>query len=456
MRLGKSLVRVAALSALLPTALSSAQGLAAVGPTNPNNGFPEYYEDHNGLRLDACVTDDVLCLLEGVVPVLIDPNLPFPDNYGGIWPDHTFFGAAEASMTSANGGLALLVLTIQGGFVNDAGPVAGEQEVFARFRVRVDNLVDGANYTVTTPFGVHNFVAQGAGVRGINFTDDVGRGVPGVFDGALAGATGPFIQWDTDLPILDANGREYVGNPTIEHTITGSPFGTNFFRIDGPSVGGPGVDSIQTDLFSVIGLKAGVPVDPAPVASFNAAPLSGTAPLNVSFSDTSTGVITSWLWDFGDATGSALQNPSHSYAAGTYSVSLTVTGPGGSNTLTRPNLIAVVDAPPPGNQLVLASPVPGVAGLANSLVVTGATPGRVVGVYTGLVLGGSIVNVGACGGIPVGLNRPFRLAGKATANGAGIATIAVRPPINASGKLFHFQAAEPASCRTSNVVSDVL
>ncbi|MEW1939569.1 PKD domain-containing protein, partial [Pseudarthrobacter sp. NPDC080037] len=38
----------------------------------------------------------------------------------------------------------------------------------------------------------------------------------------------------------------------------------------------------------------------APVASFTASPTSGTAPLNVSFTDTSTGSPTSWAWDFGD------------------------------------------------------------------------------------------------------------------------------------------------------------
>lgn len=453
MRLHKSLYGAASLTALVSAA--HAQGLAAVGPTNPEHGFPEWYEDHDGLRLDACITDPVLCLLDTAAPVLIDPNLPFPQNYGGVWSDHTFYAMAEAAMPTNNGGQALLVLTIQGGFLNDAGPVDGEQEVFARFRVRVDNLVAGANYTVTTPFGVYNFVATGAGVRGINFTDDVGRGVPGVFDGALAGAIGPFLQWDTGLPILDANGRQYIGNPTIEHTVTGSPFGTNVFRIQGPSVGGAGVNSIETNLFAVLGLRAQEVVVPAPVAAFNSAPNSGTAPLNVAFSDISTGAITSWLWDFGDGSTSTLQNPSHAYAAGTYTVSLTVNGPGGSDVELKPALIAVTNAPGPVG-LVLASPVPGTAGVPNSLVVTGCTPGRPVGVFTGLQLGASIVNQGSCGGIPIGLARPNRLAGRANANAAGIATILTTPPLGSRGRLFHFQAIEPFSCRTSNIVSDQL
>jgi len=451
MRLKKSLCGAVTASALLAS-LAQAQGLAAVGPTNPDHGFPEWYEDNNGLRLDLCITDPVLCLLDGPV-TLVNQAAGFPDNYGGTFPDEAFWNLCEASMPTNNGGSALLVIAMEGAFANEVAE-AGQQTAFARVRVRVDNLIPGATYIVTTPVGTFNFVAQNAGVRGINFTDDFGREIVGDFGASLGGAIGPFLQWDSDLPIFDGQGREYVGNPTIDHTITGSPFGTNFFRIDGPSVGGPGVDRIETDLFAVIGLKSEAIVPPAPVANFNSAPNSGSAPLNVAFTDTSTGDITSWSWNFGDATSSTLQNPTHSYAAGTFSVSLTVTGPGGSDTLTKTNLVAVT--PPVSNALVLSLPVPGTAGVPNTLTVTGATPGRVVGVYTGQVLGASIVNQGNCGGIPIGLGRPFRLAGRAAANAAGIAVVPVNPPAGSAGRLFHFQAVEPASCRTSSVMSDVL
>jgi len=453
MRLKSSLIGVAATSALF-TSLAGAQGLAAVGPTHAEHGFPEWYQDNNGLQLDLCLTDPVLCLLDGPVS-LLSPGAPFPDNYGGTFPAEAFWNACEASMPTNNGGNALLVIALEAAFGNEV-PEAGQQVAFARVRIRVDNLIAGQTYSVTTPVGPFSFVAQNAGVRGINFTDDVGL-LPGSFTGALGGALGPFLQWDSGLPILDAQGREYLGNPAIEHTITGSPFGTNFFRIDGPSVGGPGVNRIETNLFAVIGLKSVVvePPPPAPVANFTSAPNSGTAPLNVAFSDTSTGSITSWLWSFGDGATSSLQNPTHAYAAGTWSVSLTVNGPGGSGTLTRPNLVVVTE-PPVGNALVLALPVPGLAGVPNSLTVTGCTPGRVVGVYTGQALGASIVNQGNCGGLPLGIGRPFRLAGRANANAAGVAVIPVSPPATSAGKLFHFQAVEPASCRVSNLVSDRL
>ncbi|MEO2144589.1 MAG: PKD domain-containing protein, partial [bacterium] len=87
--------------------------------------------------------------------------------------------------------------------------------------------------------------------------------------------------------------------------------------------------------------------EPAPVANFSGTPTSGTSPLTVAFSDSSTGVVTSYAWAFGDGATSTLQNPSHVYSvAGTYSVSLTVTGPGGSDTLTRTNYIDVTEPAP--------------------------------------------------------------------------------------------------------------
>jgi len=62
-------------------------------------------------------------------------------------------------------------------------------------------------------------------------------------------------------------------------------------------------------------------------SNFSATPTTGSAPLTVQFTDTSTGTPDSWSWDFGDE--SALvttQNPSHTYTtAGSYSPALTVT-----------------------------------------------------------------------------------------------------------------------------------
>ena len=76
------------------------------------------------------------------------------------------------------------------------------------------------------------------------------------------------------------------------------------------------------------------------VADFVANPLYGLAPLAVSFTDRSTGSISNWSWDFGDGTSSFSRNPSHVYSKpGTYSVSLTVSATGVSDTEVKPAYI---------------------------------------------------------------------------------------------------------------------
>lgn len=80
------------------------------------------------------------------------------------------------------------------------------------------------------------------------------------------------------------------------------------------------------------------------VADFTADPASGSAPLAVAFTDTSTGGPTSWRWGFGDGGTSTEENPIHTYAAeGTYTVKLTVENALGSDTVTKTGYITVTE-----------------------------------------------------------------------------------------------------------------
>jgi PKD repeat protein len=91
-------------------------------------------------------------------------------------------------------------------------------------------------------------------------------------------------------------------------------------------------------------VNTGTPCDV--VAAFTANTTSGCAPLNVSFTDQSTGPITSWSWNFGDGNTSTAQNPSHSYnAAGSYTVSLTVTSATCNDVETKTSYITVSTVP---------------------------------------------------------------------------------------------------------------
>ena len=105
---------------------------------------------------------------------------------------------------------------------------------------------------------------------------------------------------------------------------------------------GPGGSNTKTRTSYVTVTAPSQPVQPvaAPTADFSATPTSGAAPLTVQFTNATTGSVTSWSWSFGDGGTSAEQNPSHTYnSTGIYTVSLTATGPGGSNTKTRINYI---------------------------------------------------------------------------------------------------------------------
>ncbi len=90
-----------------------------------------------------------------------------------------------------------------------------------------------------------------------------------------------------------------------------------------------------------------IATDAPPVANFSGTPTSGYAPLAVQFTDASTNAPATWAWTFGDGGTSTLQNPSHTYAAaGTYTVSLTVTNAFGSDAETKTGYIVVTNVPP--------------------------------------------------------------------------------------------------------------
>ncbi len=87
----------------------------------------------------------------------------------------------------------------------------------------------------------------------------------------------------------------------------------------------------------------------SPVASFTSDATNGVVPLQVHFTDTSTGtppLTYAWDIDNNGVTDSTLKDPVFTYAtAGTYSVTLKVTNSAGTNTMTRSNYITVTAAP---------------------------------------------------------------------------------------------------------------
>jgi hypothetical protein len=80
----------------------------------------------------------------------------------------------------------------------------------------------------------------------------------------------------------------------------------------------------------------------SPSVNFYATPLTGVAPLNVTFTDTSTNLPDVWAWNFGDSNTSTLQNPTHTYEnPGNYTVSLIATNVFNTSALTKTDYIYV-------------------------------------------------------------------------------------------------------------------
>ncbi|MEW6719720.1 MAG: hypothetical protein AB1346_04640, partial [Thermodesulfobacteriota bacterium] len=246
-------------------------------------GFPLWYQDNaatstpavpvGGVKLGYCPGTDPKCISEPVNPA--DPN-SVALRAGG----EGFWWAADALMdgTALPGApfsRALLVLAVEAFFNNDI-ILDGNQIGFARRRIRVQDLQQGGDYTITHPYGTEVLTAvddgKGTGTFEINDTIDdmiVNTNLANLaatdnaFTGALFGKIGPrFLKWTTFNPDPALNDPllqrplvpgdlsrmvMYVGDPAVPHAVTGGSNG-NVFRIQGG-----GID-VQTDLFQVSGM----------------------------------------------------------------------------------------------------------------------------------------------------------------------------------------------------------
>lgn len=237
-------------AAFAPLSIAPAQAeLPGAGPVDPANGYPMWYSDGT-VRLQFCYTAELGCLS---TPPNAGPA-SYPDNF----PDEAFWFAATADI----GTLGSYEAALEGAHANEA-VIDGDQIGFARLRFRLTGLVEGADYTITHPYGVHTFTA---GARGINETIDAGECTPGAcdWDGVGRAFLGDYGNGTTATFLRQVNppaGK--IGDPNVATAVTGAPSGNNFVRVDGPNAGGPGINTITATTFAVQGVIADV-VDGAP------------------------------------------------------------------------------------------------------------------------------------------------------------------------------------------------
>jgi PKD repeat protein len=196
----------------------------------------------------------------------------------------------------------------------------------------------------TASFPIHNFIATPITYLTWtiypNFTASsvlVPAGTPITFTDTTYGAP---AGWTNYQWTFGDGGTSTSRSPVYTYTLPGTySVGLTTSLVANSSVTN---STTKTSYITITGSGTGTPV-----ANFVASPTTTTANSTVTFTDTSTLSPTSWLWDFGDGTGSTLQNPGHAYVTnGLYTVNLTATNGYGPNTISKNNYINITSGVP--------------------------------------------------------------------------------------------------------------
>ncbi len=246
---------------------------------------------------------------------------------------------ANGAVTLANGTLLVSGSMGDGGVTVNGGTLAGSGAIGGAVNVQAGGaVVPGAGVSAAgTVLTINNSLVLGSGsavtmaVSHNNHTNDQINCVAIVYGGTLTVTTNagdaPLVAGDV-FKLFNAGFGIYASSFSATNLPALDPglVWNNNLAVDG---------SIE-----VMSL-----VSSAPVAGFRGSPTNLFVTQTVTFTDASTGSITNWVWNFGDGnvvTNSSNANVQHAYAAaGSYTVSLTVTGSGGSNTSTLANYVVV-------------------------------------------------------------------------------------------------------------------
>ena len=244
------LLASATVGTLLMTVPDASAALGKVGDVDAATGFPAWVEDASGTRVDLCL-DGLYCLATAA-------DMVAPDG-------EAFWWQAESTVATSNGS-ALLVMAIEAAY---GGSEPGREDAFSRIRMRIDVPGPG-DYTVTHPYGTKTFKVSAGGRRAINDTVDIGcfsvpdvetcaSGTPKRFDLLAKGQITSLLKWDPTVAPAAPIG--FLGDGNTPHKVVGTgPLAKDpVFRIDGPNIGGPGVNFVQTDLMSVQGRTVAAP-----------------------------------------------------------------------------------------------------------------------------------------------------------------------------------------------------
>ena len=207
--------------------------------------------------------------------------------------------------------------------------------------------VDGADVTGTATNGYLGVSGIGSGAHDIEYAIVTSPPLVG-FSGGPTNGLAPLTVTFTNL---SSNATNYVWNfgdgktlnTTSNTNVTDTYTKAGNYTVILTAIGYGGANSLTNTAYIV------VTPPPPPVAGFSGTPTSGTAPMAVTFTNLSINA-TNYVWNFGDGNilnTTSKTNVTDTYAnAGSYTVSLTATGPSGTTSLTNLAYIVVITPPP--------------------------------------------------------------------------------------------------------------
>jgi hypothetical protein len=212
--------------------------------------------------LELVTQPDPMAPAIGEFPQPGDP-VTYPTNF----PEEAFYFMAEARLeVGGNGqvGRARVIMALEAAFGGNGAPEYASTMtmapkphlgvVFARMRVRIDDLIPGAAYVIRHPYGETDVFRADDGGR-IFETCDLGVAEGNMKRVLVTGEIAPFLTWATGMP------AGYIGDGASERTVIGGPF-RNHVEIAGPGIGqgsshAVGPNLVRTDRFTIQGRRFG-------------------------------------------------------------------------------------------------------------------------------------------------------------------------------------------------------
>jgi PKD repeat protein len=271
------------------------------------------------------------------------------------------------NVTFEQGGLTFATLHVVGSN-NDLNVWSGSTTVGTAQKDEVTARTNAVIAHIHTAFAN----AAAAGSRSVVFLTQADMFIPGTGNSTFKQAFQPIVKalaadsltWGKPVFLLNGDTHTYLNDQPLTTSKWMSFYGTaavpNLTRITVQGGTSEWAKVTVVDTAAVLQVQripygATPPPPPppaanvAPTATFSSSAADRTASFDASASQDSDGTIASYSWDFGDGTTGSGKNTSHPYAAaGTYSVTLTVTDDdGAAGTVAQAVTVTNPQSPPP-------------------------------------------------------------------------------------------------------------